>query len=576
MTWNYAYTPQIWPPAFTALVLIALAVYSYRHRSVPGALPFAIALLLGALWMAGISLEVAAVATVTKIFWFKFQAACLLPIATSVTCFLLEYASPGRWLTRRNLILLSIPCLLNIGMILTNNLHHLAWQGFLVDHEVTALNGLGNWIFLVYSYGLGVLNVVILVWLFIHSPQHRWPAALIMVGLVAVRVVYALGTVQVIHTDLPTEVIAFWFQIPMYVIALFAFRIFDPIPLARQAVIEQLRDGMLVLDPRGRIVSLNPAAERILAAPHKHVLGKLVQEILPNLTGPGSAPVDEGAVSKPIEITIGSRTQRRCYEIELSPLDDFRGIPVGRLLLLHDVTAQKQARDQQTQMLWAQATLQEREQLADELHDGLSQNLAFLNLQAQAAQVYLQTGQEKFAQTSLSRLTEAAGQIQEDTRELIDHLFSVSLPSENFCATLRRILANFENQTGIPAQLELTGEAVQEDCYDPTRLPPPVAVQLVRISQEALVNVRKHARGAQQVIVELKNTDGQLLLAIRDDGSGFELADQRENGKHFGLQIMRQRAARIGGQVVVDSTPGGGTQVVVCVPLAAGTKEASG
>ena len=193
MSFPYAYMPQIWPPIFTALALIALAVYSFHRRSVPGALPFTIAILFGALWMVGISLEVAALATVTKIFWFKFQAAWLLPITTAVTCFLLEYASPGRWLTRRNLTLLSIPCLLYLGMILTNNLHHLAWQGFLVDHEVIALNGLGNWVFLVYSYGLSVLNVVVLAWLFIHLPQHRWPAALIMVGLVAVRVVYALG-----------------------------------------------------------------------------------------------------------------------------------------------------------------------------------------------------------------------------------------------------------------------------------------------------------------------------------------------------------------------------------------------
>jgi hypothetical protein len=130
MTWNIAYTPQIWPSTLTAFVLIALVIYSHHRRSVPGALPLAFATLFAVLWMAGISLEVAAVDASAKIFWVKFQTAWMLPIATAVSGFLLEYAWPGRWLTRRNLALLSIPCLLHLGMILTNNLHHLIWQGF--------------------------------------------------------------------------------------------------------------------------------------------------------------------------------------------------------------------------------------------------------------------------------------------------------------------------------------------------------------------------------------------------------------------------------------------------------------
>ena len=200
MTWNYAYTPQIWPPAFTALVLIALAVYSYRRHSVPGTLPFAIALLLGALWMAGISLEVAAVDASAKVLWIEFQAIWLLPVATAVTCFLIEYAWPGHWLTRRNLVLLFIPCLLSIGLILTNNLHHLVWQGFTFDREVVPLNGPGYWIFLVYGYGLGVLNLVVLAWLFIRSPQHRWPVLLMGVASIIAAWAYMGGPRPIAYT----------------------------------------------------------------------------------------------------------------------------------------------------------------------------------------------------------------------------------------------------------------------------------------------------------------------------------------------------------------------------------------
>src|SRR5512139_3699845 len=143
---DYAYLPEIWLPLGTAIFLIALATYSWHRRNVPGALPFTFALLFGALWMVGCSLEVAAVNASTKIFWIKFQTVWLLPSATAVTCFLLEYARPGRWLTRRNLALLSIPCLLAFGLILTNDLHHLFWQGLTDDGEVIPLRGPGNWI----------------------------------------------------------------------------------------------------------------------------------------------------------------------------------------------------------------------------------------------------------------------------------------------------------------------------------------------------------------------------------------------------------------------------------------------
>jgi len=133
MTGSYRYTPAIWPSAFTVLLLVTLSAYAWRRRSVPGALVFAIDCLIAAPWAAGSVMELAAVDVECKIFWFKFQGVWQLPAATAITCFVLEYAKPGRWLTRRNLALLSIPCLLALGLALTNDLHHLLWRGFVYD-----------------------------------------------------------------------------------------------------------------------------------------------------------------------------------------------------------------------------------------------------------------------------------------------------------------------------------------------------------------------------------------------------------------------------------------------------------
>ena len=194
--------------------------------------------------------------------------------------------------------------------------------------------------------------------------------------------------------------------------------------------------------------------------------------------------------------------------------------------------------------------------------------IAFLfcfNLQAQTAQVQMRANKNMDAQASLERLTEAAGQIQEDTRDLIGDLLAVDLPAENFCVTLRQILRRFEEQTGIPACLEIRG--VSEDCFDADRMSPPVAVQLIRIAQEALVNVRKHAKGASKVSVGLAASDGQLLMSITDDGVGYDPTVTRSGEKHFGLQVMRQRVTRIGGEISYTSSPGMGMRIDVCAPL---------
>jgi signal transduction histidine kinase len=262
---------------------------------------------------------------------------------------------------------------------------------------------------------------------------------------------------------------------------------------------------------------------------------------------------------------VGAGQAVRYYTLAISPLKDWRGLQVGRLLLLRDVTEQKQAQAQLLAQRWAQAILQERELLAQELHDGLAQNLGFLNLQTQAAQLYLRAGQGQAAQDSLDRLAHVALEVQGDTRELIGNLLTISLPSEGFCSTLRHVVTHFEEQNDLHVSLDIEHEA--EAGCDPSVLPPATGVQLLRIVQEALTNVRKHAGGPTQINVRLKAQAGQLQLTVQDNGAGFDPAQTGSDGKHFGQQVMRQRAARIGGQLIVHSAPGQGTRVEVCVPL---------
>jgi PAS domain S-box-containing protein len=340
MNWQYAYTSHILPSIFTVMLLMAVAVYAWRRRNLPGASWFVIYCLLALPILAFHVIEYLAVDFETKIFWFNVEYLWWLPGTTAMTCFILEYAWPGRWATRRTLALLFVVPVLGLAFTLSNDFHHLLFRGYGFGGDVDPHYGPAGWAFMAYNWGLRVVSTIALVWLFVRSPQHRWPAVLILLAETVV------GVLLVLDPLIPESWFFYvpWKTIPVVAsaIALFGFRILDPIPLAHQTVIEQLQAGMLVLDLRGRVISLNPAAEGILNGSAQQVKGRLVKELLPAY--PEKHLAESGETE--IELGNGEGTGPRYYMVTNSLLNDFRGLKVGRLLLLRDVTEQKRAQQQ--------------------------------------------------------------------------------------------------------------------------------------------------------------------------------------------------------------------------------------
>jgi signal transduction histidine kinase len=340
MNWQYAYTSHILPSIFTVMLLMAVAVYAWRRRNLPGASWFVIYCLLALPILAFHVIEYLAVDFETKIFWFNVEYLWWLPGTTAMTCFVLEYAWPRRWVTRRTAALLSLAPLLCLAFLFANGSHDLLFRGYEFNGDVDPLYGSAGWAFMAYNWGLRVASTVALVWLFVRSPQHRWPAILIVSAEIVVGGLLVLD--PAIHES--TFFYVPWKTIPVVAcaIALFGFHIFDPIPLARQTVIAQLQAGMLVLDLKGRVVSVNPAAECSLNGSAKQVEGKLVKDLLPAY--PGNQLADSGGTE--IELGDADGTGLRQYILTSSLLRDFRHLEVGRLLLLRDVTEQKRAQAQ--------------------------------------------------------------------------------------------------------------------------------------------------------------------------------------------------------------------------------------
>ncbi|HVT61092.1 MAG TPA: GAF domain-containing sensor histidine kinase [Thermoanaerobaculia bacterium] len=212
----------------------------------------------------------------------------------------------------------------------------------------------------------------------------------------------------------------------------------------------------------------------------------------------------------------------------------------------------------------ALAVAEERLRIAHEMHDGLAQVLAYVNAKAQAVREYLRSGRSAEAAEQLEQLAAAARDVYTDVREDIIGLRNRAGPGCPLAEALAEYVAAWGGQSGVACQLSV----------DPgLRLPLNSEFQVLRIVQEALANVRKHAH-ARQVEVKLEQNGGTAVITIGDDGVGFNPAELgRSEFPRFGLATMRERAESIGASVRLESPVSGGSRVVVEVPLPAASHE---
>ncbi|MDP2783640.1 MAG: type IV pili methyl-accepting chemotaxis transducer N-terminal domain-containing protein [Sulfurimicrobium sp.] len=195
------------------------------------------------------------------------------------------------------------------------------------------------------------------------------------------------------------------------------------------------------------------------------------------------------------------------------------------------------------------AISEERNLLAQELHDSIAQGLAFLNIQIQMLEESLRKGNEREVTEGLSHIREGVQESYDDVRELLVH-FRTRVHQADLEGAIRGTLEKFEGQTGIKTTLSVSGTGTPLDTSNET--------QALHIVQEALSNVRKHA-GASAVTVEISR-HGDCAISVRDNGRGFN-PDLQPGDSHVGISIMKERAHRIGGQLEILSTPGAGTEI---------------
>lgn len=213
--------------------------------------------------------------------------------------------------------------------------------------------------------------------------------------------------------------------------------------------------------------------------------------------------------------------------------------------------------------------MSERRRLAHEIHDTLIQGFASIVMNLEAAEGTLGENPAQ-ANRHLHEARRTARESMDEARRMVWALRPEALEGTSLSEAFSRLTTRWSEANGVRAEVAVTGS--------PRRLPPETEVTLLRVAQEALANVRKHA-AASRVVLTLSYMEDRVTLDAQDDGVGFEPATSRngsgsdlnENGLGgFGLRTMRERVEQNGGRLLVESEPGRGTALVVELPAADG------
>jgi len=363
-TMHWQYTPYILPLMMTAAISAGTAFVIWRRRQVPGALPLLLMMLAVLEWSLGNVLELASTDLSSKLFWanIEYLGIVILPVMWLALAF--EYNGREKWLTYRNFALLAIMPFVTLLLVWTNKFHGLVRYNIKLDTSgpfpvVTKTYGIWFWVHTTYSYALFFLGTFVFIQALIKPPcLYRKQAIALLIGALIPftgNILYISGLSPIPRFDITP--CAFGLSGLIIAWALFRLGLLDVMPMAREAIIEGMSAGVIVLDVENRIVDLNPAAQHIIGLTALQSIGQPITRILS--AQPDFIKQYHHIKEAQTEIILGKGKARRYYDLHISPLYDRRGRLISRLFVLHEITEQKRA----------EASLQKSKQKIESLHE---------------------------------------------------------------------------------------------------------------------------------------------------------------------------------------------------------------
>lgn len=325
-----------------------------------------------------------------------------------------------------------------------------------------------------------------------------------------------------------------------------------------RAIINTVVDGIITIDERGVVESVNPAAEHIFGYSARQLVGQNITCLMP----PPFRQQHDAFLQRYLRTgqariigigreVVGLRKDGSIFPLDLAVSEWQQG---GRRMftgVVRDITERKRA-----EQAIAAVTEEERRRFGRELHDGLGQQLTGVALLAKALQGKL--AREGHPAAAEARdIADFTSRTLNDLKRQAHGLYPVELERHGLTAALQELVANQQSLFNLRCTFHAHGRIPEFDT--------PTALHLYRITQEALHNAIKHGH-AKVMTVRLERVDTMMSLQVEDDGTGLPA---RRGKSGMGLTIMRHRASAIGGSIEFGRGTGGGTLVRVLWKLPA-------
>jgi PAS domain S-box-containing protein len=341
---NQPYTVLL---TFAALIPASLLIYILRQRPNLGARSFSVLLAAVSLWAFVCLFEVCSQDTNTKIFSYLIKFVFIVIVPISWLTFCLYYSNRLRKLEYRYLILVSIIPALTLLMVATNHIHQMMFTKF----DIVEVNeyrlvypyfGPMFWVHVFYTYSLIIIGFIFLTKYLIDTPAHfqRQVTYLIVGGLAPwiSNIAFIFKIFPLAYFDYTP--VAFSISGVIFLLGILRYKLLDIVPIARDVLIQNMKDGVIVLDDNGNIIDLNQTARRLTGIKENHVIGASAEQIIPwwSYLKQDSA---SGEQDQPI-IELADGDKIRFLQLNQSTLFK-KDKPLGAMLTLHDVTATKLA-----------------------------------------------------------------------------------------------------------------------------------------------------------------------------------------------------------------------------------------
>lgn len=522
----------------------------------------------------------------SRLFWFDVLSVGALCGSPALLAFAMQYTGRERWLTRRNVALICLVPFIGVLLTWTNEAHHLFYTEInftspLSSGGWTATHGIGYQIYLAYSYPLVLYSLAIIVQAFLRAPRlYRGQTGAILIGTLIPfigNIVYNVVTGGSNKGWIDPTPILFTLMGAFYAYGLFAFRLFDLVPVARHTLIERMTDGMLVIDSKNRIIDINPAAIQLLRLTHLSPVGLSLDQLTVSL--PESITQHPDSSHLQTEIMLGDHPARH-FDLQIETLFDRQNQANGRLIVFHDITDRKRFE-------------QEREKLIEELDSrnfeleqftySVSHDLRSPLVTVKGFFGYLKkdvaAGDTSRVDSDLQRMESAMDIMQQrlddllvlsragkltDNTEVID--FN-DLVTEALELVHGRI-----SQRGIKLHMEDNLPKIMGDRR-----------RLLEVTQNLIDNAAKFMGDQPNPLIEIgHHTEddeyGLPILFVRDNGIGippehqekifgiFNKLDQKAEGTGIGLSLVKKIIEAHGGRVWVESKTEQGSTFYFTLP----------